>query len=130
MGRPQLSQGLVVVGGACQHQQAALAALGMGGLGPALQGFQAIAPVPTAAQQPHHHQPGVLHRAGDVVVDHSWMGQRRQVQGSQFTPEQLRLSRQQAIDRHQVGVGTAEEEQRGRRLLHEGTGIRLRSASR
>ena len=60
-------------------------------LGPALQLLKAIAPVASAAQQTHHHQPSLRDRGGDVVIDNSGLSQSGQVERPQRAAEQVTI---------------------------------------
>ena len=89
-------------------QQMAAAASALLG-DPALQPFEAIAPVPPTAPQPHGHQLSTGKTAADVVVDGGRVAEGRQRQGPYLPGEPLGFGGQQAIKGRQVRGGTAQK---------------------
>jgi hypothetical protein len=72
-----------------------------------------------AAEQPHHHKARRGHRGGDVVVNDRRVSQGRQIQAPQALAQETWLAVQEPIDRYQIGVSTAEEQDGSGRLLHK-----------
>jgi hypothetical protein len=71
------------------------------------------------AKQPHHNEARWGDRGGDVVVNNRRVAQGRQIQAPQVMAQEPWLAVQEPIDRHQIGVGTTEEQNGSGRLLHE-----------
>ena len=87
---------------------------------PLLQLVEAIAPVPAAPQQSHHHNPSCQCRGGEVVIQLRRVVERRQRQSSDAVePGMLRLLTQQMTQGAQIGSCAAEKENLSLGLLHE-----------
>jgi hypothetical protein len=78
-----------------------------------------------AAEQPHHNQPRRGSRGGDVVVNDRRVSQGRQIQAPQGLAQEIWLAVQEPIDRYQIGISTAEQQNRSGRLLHKRPRIRV-----